>query len=601
MAVQFRVLGGVEMRVDDRSVAVGHARQRCVLAALLVEADRAVSLDRLVDMAWGERIPQRTYGTLHSYLPRLRKTLATADVEIIRQSAGGYRLTADPETVDLHRFRRLTREARSADDEVAAQLYGDALALWEGEPFSGLDSPRLDAVRAELEQARFETELDRHDVQLRLGRHGQLLSTLAAAAVAHPLDERLAGQLMLACFRSGRQHEALGHYQQIRARLAEQLGADPSASLQQLHQQILRADQALAPPPAGVTTAVSRPEPASIPRQLPSAPHSITGRDRELASLEAISAAGRRSSAAVICTVSGTAGVGKTALALHWAHHIAARFPDGQLYVNLRGFDRQRVVTNPLEALRGFLDALGIPAHAIPADLDGQAALYRSVVADKRMLVVLDNARDAEQVRPLLPASPGCLVLVTSRARLAGLVATEGARPLTLDVLTASQARQLLEARIGSDRVRHEPEALDEIVGLCAGLPLALVIVAARAACHPQFTLAALAGELRDSRARLDALAGDDQATDVRSVLSWSYDALTPAPARMFRLLGRHPGPDVSAAAAASLAGVPLREARLLLNELVRAKPHHRTRSTEVPLPRPVARLRHRAGQSHRD
>jgi tetratricopeptide (TPR) repeat protein len=273
----------------------------------------------------------------------------------------------------------------------------------------------------------------------------------------------------------------------------------------------------------------------------------------------------------VITVISGTAGAGKTALALHWAHRVANHFPDGQLYVNLRGFDPAGAVTDSGQAIRGFLDALHVPPREIAVDANAQAAQYRSLVADKRVLVVLDNARDTDQVRPLLPAGPACLTLVTSRDDLNGLVVAEGAVPMSLDLLTAPESRQLLSRRVGADRVAAERETVDTIITLCARLPLALAIVAARAATHPHFPLGSLAEELRHSRNRLDALSGGDPATDVRAVLSWSYDALTPDAARLFRLLGLHPGLDISAAAATSLAGLPLPQVQPLLARLAHA------------------------------
>jgi tetratricopeptide (TPR) repeat protein len=269
--------------------------------------------------------------------------------------------------------------------------------------------------------------------------------------------------------------------------------------------------------------------------------------------------------------IDGTAGVGKTALAVHWAHRAAARFPDGQLYVNLRGFDPSAAPVAPGEAVRGFLDAFEVPPDRVPDGVAAQAGLYRSLLAGRRVLVLLDNAADAEQVRPLLPGAPGCAALVTSRSQLTGLVAGAGAHPLTLGLPTAAEARDMLAGRLGRDRLAAEPRAVDGIVAACARLPLALAIVAARAAGHPGFDLAALAGELRATRGGLDEFAGDDLATDVRAVFSWSYRRLSPAAAALFRLLGLHPGPDVGRPAAASLAGVPRGTARRLLAELARA------------------------------
>jgi tetratricopeptide (TPR) repeat protein len=318
-----------------------------------------------------------------------------------------------------------------------------------------------------------------------------------------------------------------------------------------------------------------------VPAQLPAKVSGFTGRRAGLAELDALldrahqagtTGASQVPAAVVISAVSGTAGVGKTALAVWWAHRVAGRFPDGQLYVNLRGFEPDGQVTDPTDAMRGFLDALDVPAGRIPASLDAQAALFRSLLAGRRMLIVLDNARDTAQVRALLPGAPGCLALVTSRNQLAGLVATYGAHPITLDLLPADEARHLLAHRIGPERMTAEPQAVEDIIARCARLPLALAIVAARAATHPHLRLAALADELRDSRHRLDTLTcSDDPNTDVRAVLSWSYNALTAPAARLFRLLGLHPGPDISIPAAASLGALLPTGIPPVLAELARA------------------------------
>jgi tetratricopeptide (TPR) repeat protein len=315
-----------------------------------------------------------------------------------------------------------------------------------------------------------------------------------------------------------------------------------------------------------------QPSTGPVPRQLPAAVAHFAGRSGELAALTGL-VCGRADTGGtvVISAIGGTAGVGKTALAVYWAHQVSDRFPDGQLYVNLRGFDPSGQVMAPAEAVRRFLDAPGVSAERIPVDLDAQAALYRSQLAGKRVLVVLDNARDTAQVRPLLPGAPTCLVLVTSRNQLTGLIAADSARPITLDLLTDDEARQLLARRLGADRVAAEPDAVAEIITGCAHLPLALALVAARAAIRPHLGLPLLAEELRDTQDRWQALAGDDPTTDVRVVFSWSHRALTQDAARLFRLLGLHPGPDLSAPAAASLAGVPASTVRPLLGELTRA------------------------------
>jgi tetratricopeptide (TPR) repeat protein/transcriptional regulator with XRE-family HTH domain len=363
--------------------------------------------------------------------------------------------------------------------------------------------------------------------------------------------------------------------------------ADVLTALRELEAAILRQDQALAAPTLAVTMpSSSRPvamsadalaSPASpvllVPAQLPSALGAFAGRKAELASLDALlpDAAEAGLGAVVISAVSGTAGVGKTTLAVHWAHRVAGRFPDGQLYVNLRGFGPDGTPVDPAEAVRGFLDALGAPAARIPPGLAGQTALYRSLLRGKRVLVVLDNARDAAQARPLLPGYPGCLAIVTSRDQLIGLAAAEGAVPLALDLPTVAEAHDLLQRRLGEARLASDRGAAGEIIQRCARLPLALAVVAARAAARPSFPLADIAAELREANAVLDPLERDELASDVRAVFSWSYRALPADAARLFRLLGLQPGPDIAIAAAASLAAIPGQQARPLLAELARA------------------------------
>jgi hypothetical protein len=309
-----------------------------------------------------------------------------------------------------------------------------------------------------------------------------------------------------------------------------------------------------------------------LPRQLPSAARHFAGRAGELKALwEVLDQAVDRPGAVVISAIGGMAGIGKTALAVHWAHEVADRFPDGQLFVDLRGVGPAAGPAEPAQVIGWFLASLGVPVTQVPADPQAQAALFRSVLADKRVLIVLDNARDADQVRPLLPGSPGCLVLVTSRTQLTGLAAADGAHLLPLDVLDQSEAHDLLASRLGPDRLAAEPQAGDGLVELCGRLPLALAITAARAAARPGFSLAALADELRDEANRLDALDTGEPASSIRQVFSWSGRQLTDPAARMFRLLGLHPGPQTSVAAAASLAGVSPGQARRALAELTGA------------------------------
>ncbi|MFK4271548.1 AfsR/SARP family transcriptional regulator [Streptomyces milbemycinicus] len=582
MAVGFGLLGGIEAWVDDQPVDLGHVRQRCVLAALLVDANRSVSVDQLADRVWGDRPPQRVRTAVYSYLSRLRTALSEAGVGIGKE-AGGYVLSVETAAIDLHRFRELVGEARGAADDVRAEmLLEQALGLWRGDAFGAVDTPWFNALRETLAQERIAAELDRNDAGLRRGRHGELLAGLFTRAGERPLDERLAGQLMLALYRCGRPAEALEHFRRTRHRLVDELGIGPSQPLEQLHQRILEADPALEPPipPAPPATSAPPAHPASpsappripVPRQLPAPPPVFTGRGRELLRLSEVcdvrAEAEGGGETVVISAIGGIGGVGKTWLAVRWAHENMARFPDGQLYVNLRGFDPAAEPVPPPVAVRGFLDALGVAPDSIPVDLDAQTALYRSLLAGRRVLVVLDDARDAGQVRPLLPGSPSCTVLVTSRSRLTSLVTTHGALPLPLDVFGAAEARELLVRHLGAGRVEAEPDAVEVLLEHCAGLPLALGIVAARAATHPELPLAALAEELREAATRLDALDTGDLTADLRAVFAASHRALSAPAAELFGLLGLAPGPDIDLSAAAALAGLGAPRTRVLLGEL---------------------------------
>ncbi len=549
--MRFRLLGDVEAGVGDHRVDLGHARQRLVLGALLVDVDQPVPVDRLADRVWGGHPPHGPRNALSSYLSRLRRSLAALDGVRIRRDATGYVLAVDPLEVDLHLFRHLVARARAErDDERAAELFDRALGLWRSDAFADLDTPWINTVRADLAGERFAAELEYTDLRLRHGRHTEVVTGLAARTREHPLDERLAGQFMLALYRSGRQADALAHYRRVRSRLVEDLGVDPGPELQELHRQILAGPPA---PAAGDTV------PVPTPRQLPAAPALFTGRQREL-DLSADPPG--------VLAISGTGGVGKTWLALHWAHRHVERFPDGQLYVDLRGFTPTGPPLAPAVALRDFLEAFGMAPNLIPSGLDALVGRYRSVLADKRVLVVLDNAADTAQVVPLMPGSPTCTVLVTSRTTLTGLVTAHGARSLELDVLDEADARQLLAGHVGAARLAAEPESANSLLERCAGLPLAIGIVGARAARHPGFPLAVLADQLADQTSRLDALDLGEPGLDLRAVFSWSCRALSPAACSLFALLSVAPGPDIGLPAAAALGSLSASEARALLQVL---------------------------------
>ena len=573
--MQVRLLGPVDLVVDGAPRPVHGLRRKAVLAVLALHRGEIVSTDRLAETVWPGGPPPTALNSLQSHVSQLRRVLGSK-AAIVAQPPG-YVLDPGGADTDVQAAERLLLEGTQAADPVQGTLHlRAALALWRGQPLLELAGlPWLEEQAGRLDLLWLQIKRALVQARLTAGEHAALLPDLERLAAEHPLDEQLHAQLMLALYRSGRQADALAACRQLGDTLREELGIGPSRMISDLQTAILRQDPALDPPALAVTQATTGPG-MPVPAQLPPSVPAFAGRLAELARLDAVlpgtgSTEAAAPPAVVISAVSGTAGVGKTALAVHWAHRVAAQFADGQLYVNLRGFDPGGQALEPSAVLRGFLEALGVPVDRIPAGLPGQAGLYRSLLAGKRVLVVLDNARDVEQVRPLLPGSPGCMALVTSRSNLTGLVAGQGAVPLTLDLLTVAEARELLTCRLGAGRAGHEPDAVDGIIAGCARLPLALAIAAARAATQPSFPLAVLAAELRATTRTLDSFRGDDLATDARVVFSWSYRALSADAARLYRLAGLHPGPDLAISAAASLTGLPPARAHALLAELARA------------------------------
>jgi len=570
-----------------------------------MRANRVISRGELVDAVWGQDPPVSAEGGIYTYVAGLRRVIEPnrslrGPGRVLVSSGAGYVLHLVPGQPDAVAFEQdlgRSRQLRKAGDPAAAvNALNSALSRWRGVALAGVPGPFAETERVRLGELRSAAAEERADVLLSLGRHEEVVPDLTAMVTDHPLRERMRGLLMIALYRCGRPADALRVFAEGRRVLAEELGIDPGGDLSRIHQQVLTSDPALAVP-AGPAAAALRgdaasgpgdgqrpsrpgaPEPRStpVPAQLPLDAPGFSGRHEELSLLQAMTDKDQASTGqpgsdrtVPIVAISGAAGTGKTALAVRFGRQVARRFPDGQLYVNLRGLDPATTPLDPLAALRLFLDALGVAPYRIPSDTDGGAALFRSLLDGKRMLIVLDNARNAAQVRPLLPGSPGSLVVVTSRNELTGLVAAEGAVPLTLDVLSDGEARELLARRLGDERMAAEPEAAAEIAESCARLPLALSIAVGRAAARPKRPLAELAAELRDARGRLDALEAGDVMTNVRAVLSWSYDQLSEPAARMFRLLGVHPGPDISLSAAASLAAIPRTGAGTALRELAR-------------------------------
>ncbi|MEU9456902.1 BTAD domain-containing putative transcriptional regulator [Streptomyces sp. NPDC048277] len=566
---------------------LGSPQQRAVLAALLLRRRRSVSVSELVDAVWGEDPPPAAVSVLRTYVSRLRKVLQPSrttqeSAQIILSTADGYLAELPAERLDLDVFEQQVSEARRlravGQEFAAGELLHVALGRWEGTALAGVPGPLAEAERVRLSEVRLAALENRFDLDIRLGHHHNVIPELTALVGEHPLRERLCRLLMLALYRSGRQAEALAAYRATRRDLVTELGVEPGPELQDLHDRILTADPSLksGAPASAATEPTAQTAPVAeqrvTPAQLPPKITAFAGRIRELEELRALLPEhDGRPATVVIHAMAGMAGVGKTALAVHWAHEIAHRFPDGQLYINLRGFDPADTITAPEEAVRVFLDALGVSPQRIPSDLDAQTGLYRSLLADRRMLILLDNARDSDQVRPLLPGAAGCMAIVTSRNSLTGLVTGHGAHPLTLRPLAVTEAHGLLARRLGEARLTAEPQAIHEISARCGQLPLALAIVAARAAAHPGFPLSAIAKELSESADSLDAFTGGDLSSDLQAVFSWSHRALSTPAARLFRLLGLHHGPDISAPAAAALAGLPLRPTRRLLGELTHA------------------------------
>jgi DNA-binding SARP family transcriptional activator len=576
--MRYRILGPIEVLHDGQPLAIGGPQQQALLAVLLLNANHVVSTDRLIADIWGDEPPVAARDLLRGCVARLRRVLS-ADPQPLLKRGPGYVLQVQPGELDLHRFEELATAAlvdgSIVGPERAADLLHEALALWRGPALDGVAPDVCRAEAARLEEQRLSLLEQRVDLELQLGRHDRLIGELRLHLRAHPLRERLWAQLMLALHAADRQAEALAAYRQVREMLVEELGMEPGATLRRVEQAILSGGDpfevyrsAHAVPTAGRAPPPPPPPGQAVAAQLPPGPSAFTGRTAHLKQLDTLLPGD--ATAVVIAVITGTAGVGKTGLAVHWAHHLRSRFDDGQLFVDLRGYAPGPPV-RPIEALAGFLRALGVPAQQLPADLDQAAGLYRSLLADRRVLVLLDNAADCDQVRPLLPGGPGCLVLVTSRDQLTGLVAHDGAHRIPLDVLTPGEAQTLLTHLLGPERTGAEPGATADLAAACANLPLALRIAAANLDNHPGQLLADHVAELND-RDNLTALAvhGDDQSA-VRVAFDRSYGRLPAAARRLFRLCGLVPGPDVTAGSAAALAGTTPHEAGSLLARLAAA------------------------------
>jgi tetratricopeptide (TPR) repeat protein/DNA-binding SARP family transcriptional activator len=582
--VEFRLLGPVEVWAVGGCLEMGPPQQRAVLAALAVDAGRPVFRGTLLDRIWSGRAPEGAASALYAHINRIRRLLAAGaaggePVRLARRS-GGYVLEVDPEDVDLHRFRQLALAARDRQrpDDERARLLREALDLWRGEPLADLPGEWPARMRHSWEEERLDAAVAWAQAELRMGRPDEVIGPVRELVAGQPLKERPIGVLMQALAAAGRGAEALECYAIARSRLREALGAEPGQELQSVHLAILKGERPAAPKGEGpVPGSASRSAPLPVPAQLPSDVHGFTGRNDELDELDRLLIKeGDQSTAVVISAVAGTAGVGKTALAVRWAHRVRDAFPDGQLYVDLRGYGPDRPI--PAEkALARFLANLGVAGPDIPLDVDARAARYRTEINRRRMLVVLDNAASVEQIRPLLPGTPTCSVVVTSRDSLLGLVALHGGCRLDVDLLPLPDAVTLLHTLIG-ERVEAEPEAATTLATQCARLPLALRVAAELATTRPATPLADLVRELADQAQRLQRLdAGGDPRAAVRVVFSWSYKHLPADAARAFRLAGLHPGSDLDVYAAAALTNTTVDGARRSLDVLARAHLVHLT------------------------
>jgi DNA-binding SARP family transcriptional activator/tetratricopeptide (TPR) repeat protein len=558
--VEFRILGALEVTNDDGTpVRLPAGRAQAVLALLCAAGGRVVSRDRLIEEAWNGAPPTTAITQVQGFVSALRRTLGAS---VIETRSDGYRI-AERDGVDLVRLRRLVAAARAArsvsDLSRAAALLDEGLRLWRGRPFEGMTAVSLETEADRIEAERASALEEFAALQLALGQHAALAEPLAGWVSEYPLREGLRSSLMQALSRSGRQAEAIACYHDLRARLAGQLGVGPSPALQELCQRILAGDPS-------VLTPVSRPPavvPGYTPAQIPAGVVDFTGR-AEYVSRLCKELTATAPAAVVVSALSGTGGIGKSALAVHVAHLIAGEFPDGQLFVNLAGTSAEPAA--PGEALARLLRDLGVPAGDIPSGLEERSARFRSVLSGRRLLLVLDDARDAAQVRPLLPGSPACAVLVTSRIRMPDLA---GSRQSGLDVLQPDEGRELLARIVGSARAAAEPEAVTEVVRLCAGLPLAIRIAGAKAVARPGWSIADLAGRMAAEHSRLGELALGDLA--VRASFRLSYDGLADAAAAAFRLLGLLPVGEFGLGVAAALLDLPPPHAERLLDVLTDA------------------------------
>ncbi|MFD7658505.1 BTAD domain-containing putative transcriptional regulator [Actinosynnema sp. NPDC059797] len=574
--LRFEVLGLLRAVRGGEEVDLGAAKQRAVLTVLLLARNTPVSRDQIIEAVWGDHPPSSAVNLVQTYVAGLRRALEPsrarrAPAELLTSVGDGYLLRVEPSAVDLDDFERrvvaANRLRASGDLVAAATALEEALALWRGEPLGGVAGLFAEVERGRLVERRLAVLEERAELMLLIGRGAEQVPALASLVAEHPLRERGHGLLMRALCQAGRQAEALAAYREARRVLVEELGVEPGPELRKLHQAVLSGDNPEPPTRPVVLPAAGPVQPVPItPAQLPRASVSLIGRDAELARLDGLLA--EHPGGGLVLVVTGPAGVGKTALALHWANRVREEFPDGQLYVDLHGYDPNREPLGAGEVLNRFLRALGVPSPDIPVTVEERSALFRTLIADRRMVVMLDNARGSTELLPLLPGPPSCVV-VTSRRRLVGLVAHAEARLVELDMLDLDASVAVVGRVAGRDG--EETAALRRLAVLCDGLPLALRIAAARLAVSPALKVSELVAELDDEHGRLAALGLEDEDSTVRAALDASRRALSPLPARLLALLGLHPGPDVTAFVVAAMARVRVSEAQRALDALTTA------------------------------
>lgn len=571
--LRIKTLGPWELTVDGDLLPLTGNRRIGLLARLALSAGRVVTADRLLTDVWGDSRVATAPKQLHIVVSKLREFLALrAPAEVIVTAPGGYCLDVSPDHVDLHLFMRLVREARASrakgESATADRMFRQALALWRGEALAGMSAEWAQIEAARLTEERLTALEDHIDVRMAAGDHHAVISDLTVHIEAHPLRERPYEQLILALYRAGRPSEALAVYQETRRVMIRELGIEPGAALRRLQQAVLARDPALElTSPAWDTTLGDAVHPAELPVDT----RAFTARDAELAWLDNV-LTGSGTGGPAIVVIGGPGGIGKSALAVHLAHAVAGRYSDGVLYIDLHGSGSGLRPLSPLEALGQLLRSLGLDGFAVPTAVDEAATRYRSLTSARNVLIILDNVLDVRQVRPLIPAGPGCAVVITSRQALTSI---DGARHLNLPGLDQSASTALLARIAGPDRINAEPEAAEHVVRLCGGLPLALRIVTARLAARPDWTLSYLADRLSDSTRRLDTLEYADLA--VRASIAVSLQHLQEEPTgedtvHLFALLGLLDTPTYTPAAGAALADRPERTVEAALDRLLDAR-----------------------------